>query len=100
VQALPMMLHEMTTNALKHGALSAKDGRLRITWAADDSTAPTTLEIGWIEKNGPTVTPPERHGFGMRLIEYTAQVDLEGGAELAFEPEGFRAKLTVPLLPT
>jgi two-component sensor histidine kinase len=95
-QALSMLLHEMATNALKHGALSRSGGTLRITWAVDDATPPA-LEIDWVEEKGPPVHEPERHGFGMRLIEYTARVDLDGKAELAFEPEGFRAKLTLPL---
>ena len=99
VPPISMLLHEMTTNALKHGALSAEEGTVRVTWALNDETTPRILQIDWVEENGPAVRPPDRHGFGMRLIEHTAHVELDGEAELAFEPEGLRAKVKLPLMP-
>jgi len=66
---LAMVLHELGTNALKHGALSVPAGRVAIVWAVDWSGASPMLEFDWQESGGPDVRPPTRRGFGSRLIE-------------------------------
>ena len=59
-----MVLHELTTNAVKYGALSVPSGRLRVEWSRGE----THLVIRWSETDGPPVKPPERQGFGTRVV--------------------------------
>jgi PAS domain S-box-containing protein len=88
-----LILHELCTNAAKYGALSNEEGRVALSWGLDGEGA---LVFAWTERGGPPVKPPERRGFGSRLIERLAQVDLGGRAELAYEPEGLRCVCVMP----
>lgn len=89
--ALGMILHELATNAAKHGALSAADGLVSLTWSAPDAEGRVVLD--WVEQGGPPVSPPTRTGFGSRLISTSIRGDLHGSAEIDYAPEGFRARL-------
>lgn len=97
VQALSLILHELATNAVKHGALSVPEGRLRLKWRIEEANGSRRLRLHWQEGGGPKVEPPTSCGFGSRLIALVAQQELEGGAELIFEPEGLQAEITVQL---
>jgi two-component sensor histidine kinase len=100
VQVLPLglILHEFATNAVKHGALSAPSGRVRVGWVREEAAdGRHLLRLRWEERGGPPVAPPASCGFGTRLIEFAAARDLGGRAELAFAPEGLDAEITVPL---
>lgn len=91
--ALGMVFHELATNAAKYGALSRSDGCVRVTWRAEDGR----LELRWTETGGPTVTASQRKGFGSRLVRGTIEGQLGGRAELSYPPEGFTARLDIPL---
>jgi two-component sensor histidine kinase len=96
--ALALVLHELATNAVKHGALSAPGGRVRIGWEVEEGAGGARqVRLRWAERGGPPVAPPASHGFGTRLIGTIAGHELDGGAELSFAPEGLRAEVTVPL---
>lgn len=84
---LALLSHEMGTNAVKHGALSSPQGRVRIARrrAPDGHAA-----IEWREMGGPQVLPTERRGFGSRLID-AALRDRGGKVEARFAPGGFEA---------
>jgi light-regulated signal transduction histidine kinase (bacteriophytochrome) len=90
---LALVVHEMMTNAAKYGALSTAEGRLELSWRLTDAG---DCELLWIERDGPPVTPPTRDGFGARLIRSTLEYDLRGRAEVAYEPDGVRARFLVP----
>jgi PAS domain S-box-containing protein len=98
VQAVAMVIHELATNAAKHGSLSAPGGRLSVAWEVgrDEGDAPR-LALDWVESGGPPVAPPARRGFGSRLIERGLAGAVGGRAELDFAPEGVRCRLTLPL---
>lgn len=96
--ALSMALHELATNAAKYGALSAEQGRVDVTWRVEGG-ARQALEIEWLERGGPPVTPPAVRGFGSRLLERGLAHDLEGEVELEFEPAGVRCRISAPLAP-
>jgi two-component sensor histidine kinase len=84
---MTMVLHELTTNALKHGALSTPQGRIEIAWTLDRSGSDTLLDVSWRERGGPTTHPPNgRKGFGMRLMSRAFAG--AGTAVLRFEPDG------------
>ncbi len=95
--ALPvgMLLHELTTNAVKYGALSATGGRLRVSWALSPGNRPS-LTLNWIESGGPPAREPTRKGFGSKLLDRVGQ-QLGGGVERTFAPEGLRVVLHAPL---
>jgi two-component system CheB/CheR fusion protein len=95
--ALGMAAHELTTNAVKFGALSAPDGKVDINWTIRENASGVALILKWVEQNGPPVTPPGRRGFGMTLIERAFAHDVEGEAEVAFLPGAVVATLIAPL---
>ena len=94
--ALCMCLHELTTNSLKYGALSAPDGQVFVDWAVSDLTKPV-LHLTWRERGGPPAVTPTRKGFGSRLIERNVRHDLAGTVELDYADAGFCAEFSVPL---
>jgi PAS domain S-box-containing protein len=95
--ALSLVLHELTTNAAKYGALSTEQGLVTVRWSASGSGASDFLRIDWIESGGPAVTPPAKRSFGTRLIERSMTKDLQGMAALDFDPAGLRCVLELPL---
>ena len=95
VQALALVLHELATNAVKHGALSTPEGRVGVGWAVEETDGVRRLRLRWRERGGPRVAPPASHGFGTLLIERAAARELGGPAELTFAPEGLGAGITV-----
>jgi len=88
---LALVLHELTTNANKYGALSNSSGKVELDWCVRGGN----LEISWIESGGPPVAPPSGSGFGSVLIERGLKAD-GGGADVSYAPEGVRWKLTMP----
>jgi two-component sensor histidine kinase len=92
-QSLGLAVHELATNALKHGALSAPDGRVEIRWTAGAPGSGDDFRWTWIEGSGPAVRQPDRHGFGSRLLTRVVPQDLGGTAELGFRAEGLRFEL-------
>lgn len=88
---LGLVLHELETNATKYGALSNDDGRVEIRWSLDGDR---TLRLRWRERDGPTVTPPDREGFGTSLIRQLVEYDLRGGADFSFPAEGLICEIT------
>ncbi len=93
VQPLAMAVHELATNAVKHGALSVPGGRLRIGWSVDAAG----LELRWAETGGPALAgAPCRRGFGTRVLDGVIRGQLGGQAALDWRPEGLRCTLRVP----
>jgi len=89
-QAIGLALHELSTNAGKYGALSTVTGRVDVSWdAADD-----TFTIGWIEREGPPVSVPQRRGFGTTVIEAMAERSVSGAVDLDYAPSGLVWHLT------
>lgn len=93
--SLSLLLHELTTNALKYGALSSDGGRVRIAWNVDRTGDEPEIVMGWIESGGPTPAEPERRGFGSRLIGMG--LTGTGGSELRYPANGFQAAFRAPL---
>jgi two-component sensor histidine kinase len=92
--SLALLTHELTANALKYGALSNNEGRVKIAWeltSQDDQR----LRLQWIETGGPMVITPTRKGFGSRLINMGLAGS--GDVELFYDPLGFSADFVAPL---
>ncbi|WP_051904100.1 sensor histidine kinase [Neorhizobium vignae] len=95
--ALAMGLHELTTNALKYGALSTHNGQVAINWQIVEGAKPL-LRLTWTESGGPPVVAPSRRGFGVRLIERSLAQDLGGKASVIFDqPAGIIGTMEAPL---
>ncbi len=92
VVAMALLLHELSTNAVKYGALSAPSGRVKLgLTAASEGQA----VLSWTEVGGPPVKPTARRGFGTRLIDISLR-DNGGRVEGRFDPAGFQAKIHFP----
>ena len=91
-----LAFHELASNAVRHGALSAPEGRVSVDWQVEGES----LVLTWLERGGPPALAPERPGFGLRLIRDGLPRSLGGKAELAFEPEGLRLDVSAPLSAT
>ena len=93
--ALSMAFHELATNAVKYGALSADEGRVDIAWSIDETVGNFALD--WVESGGPPVRAPQKRGFGSRLIERGLAQDLGGSVRLGFKPNGIVCAIRAPL---
>jgi PAS domain S-box-containing protein len=91
-QSIAAALHEMATNAAKHGALSVPDGEIRIVWRH----SPDGFVLSWSEMNGPPVVPPKRRGFGMSLMDTMIQGQLKGTLRFDWHPDGFKCEISLP----
>jgi PAS domain S-box-containing protein len=89
-----MMIHELATNAVKHGALSSGSGRVNITWVG--TSEPNLVKLTWQENGGPEVRPPKKKGFGSHLIERAFGGQL-GAAQLTFHTTGLTCTLEIAL---
>jgi PAS domain S-box-containing protein len=97
VLSLALGLHELATNAWKYGALSDAKGWVGICWHIVKEPVPM-LYLTWTERDGPTVVPPIRRGFGTRLIERGLAQDLRGTVRLDFDdPAGVVCSIQAPL---
>jgi PAS domain S-box-containing protein len=94
--SLTMVLNELTTNAVKYGALSSEAGQLSIIGRLEEGAGmPPKLIVEWREHGGPAVVAPRRRGIGSRLIERCIERDLGGEVELSFEPSGVTCRLSL-----
>lgn len=95
--SLGMAIHELTTNAAKHGALSVFGGKVDVTWRVTTAAARRTLKFDWMESGGPQVSPPNRQGFGSRLLEFVLPGQIQARSQVGYRPEGVHVQCTLPL---
>jgi PAS domain S-box-containing protein len=91
-QGLALALHELATNAAKHGALSSEKGRIDVTW----QLRPNALVVDWTESGGPRIGPPAARSFGLRVIRASIEQQLEGETAFDWNPKGLRCHLSIP----
>jgi len=89
-QAVAMAIHELATNAVKHGALSAPGGRVDVAWTQPSGAAPL---ISWRESGGPPVVKPERFGLGATLLERALRGTIGGKTEIEWAESGVVCRL-------
>jgi two-component sensor histidine kinase len=89
---MAMILHELTTNAVKYGALSTADGYVEVKWS-EVTDGRTTLR--WTEANGPAINPPSRQGFGTRMMERMVSAQLRGEIRFEWRPQGLSCEITI-----
>jgi PAS domain S-box-containing protein len=93
-QAMAMVIHELATNAAKHGALSTRRGRVSIRWDRRLNGRPSPdLALEWQENDGPSVSVPANSGYGTSTICDLIPYEFGGTVDLVFAPEGVRCRL-------
>jgi len=92
--ALGLILHELATNAVKYGALTTAEGKVRLTLLREAGHPGIIVE--WKEQGGPLVLPPRRKGFGQTVITKSMQFSVDGGADLDFAEDGVHCRIRVP----
>ena len=95
-QSLSMFLHELHTNAHKHGALSVSEGHVAISWEIHEQ-GDAKLVLTWIETGGPKVTKPTRKGFGTKVLGQIIQRQLGAKVETKWNAKGIQLTATLPL---
>jgi two-component sensor histidine kinase len=91
-----MAVHELTTNAAKHGALGELGGRIEVRWSVTIGDS-RHLRWVWNEHDGPPVQLPTREGFGSRLLNRVLTVQTGADVNIAYDPDGLRVTVAVPL---
>ncbi|HSZ75302.1 MAG TPA: HWE histidine kinase domain-containing protein [Rhizomicrobium sp.] len=104
--ALALAIHELATNALKYGALSAPNGNVAIKWACEPSARGEEFILTWKEMGGPQPVKPTQVGFGTRVVQFAVSREKEGQVTLDYQPDGLfcriaflRTKAKPPELP-
>lgn len=95
--SLGMTVHELTTNAAKHGALSVFGGKVEVTWTVTIEAARRMLAFDWVESGGPPVRIPERKGFGSRLLAFVLPGQIQAQTTIDYPPAGLRLHCELPL---
>jgi two-component sensor histidine kinase len=95
--AVAMVVHELTTNAAKYGALARPGGQVNVRWALIGKDTPAArLKIEWNEVGGPAVASPTRQGYGSSVINDLLTYEFGGRVDLVYATEGFRCTIELP----
>ncbi len=92
-QGIALALHELATNAAKHGALSSLKGRVSLTWQLQSDI----LTLHWVESGGPPIKTPSARSFGLKVIKASIEQQLGGKATFDWNPKGLRCDLVIAL---
>lgn len=95
-QTFALLVHELATNAVKHGALSSPNGRIDVEWRLEGDGDGARFAFRWRERGGPAVAAPVRTGFGRLLLEQAITSDFEAIPTLSFAREGFSYEFNAP----
>lgn len=102
-ETMTLAVHELTTNALKYGALSTEEGKVTVRWAVVDKRGAPWLTFDWTETGAsgalrqPRASGPRRVGFGSELIERRIPYELSGRGKVTIDTEGAQCHLEFPL---
>jgi two-component sensor histidine kinase len=91
-RAVGMVIHELTTNAAKYGALSQLGGQVSVLW-----TLESMLRIQWNETGGPAVAAPARQGYGSEVIRSLLTYEFGGRVDLVFADQGLCCTMELPV---
>ena len=96
-QSIGLAIHELATNALKHGALATASGQVRLSWLLEPSVhAPRQLRLSWIEEGGPAVSKPSRTGFGHVVLNELVSSSLNAAVTIDFAETGLAWRAAIP----
>ncbi len=92
-QGLALALHELATNAAKHGALSLPAGKVTLEWQLQGDA----LTLHWVENGGPAIVQPSSRSFGLKVIAASIEQQLGGRVTFDWDPKGLRCLFSIPL---
>jgi two-component sensor histidine kinase/CheY-like chemotaxis protein len=95
-QSIGMVVHELSTNTVKYGALSGDEGKIEIAWEVDSSAEPV-FSICWTERSGRPIVAPSHRGFGTTVVTKMVEMSLDGETVLEYPSTGLVWRLTCPL---
>jgi two-component sensor histidine kinase len=93
-----MALHELTSNAVRHGALSVPEGRVEVTWNLTQAGGKRMLHLEWTERDGPPVQTPQQRGFGSTLLDRVLAMQANANVQITFDTEGLTFRMDAPLI--
>jgi two-component sensor histidine kinase len=93
-----MALHELTTNAVRYGALSVPTGYVRVQWTLDEHEGVRKLHLEWREFGGPQVKEPQHRGFGSTLLQRVLPMQCKAEVEVHYASDGLRFRMEAPLI--
>lgn len=97
-ERLSLAIHELTTNAVKHGALTRETGRIAIKWRIESADGSRDLALSWIESGIElSSAKPQPDGFGMELLRQSLPYELQAQTDIELRPKGLRFELRMPL---
>src|SRR5262245_51777766 len=85
-----LAMHELATNASKHGALRADAGHIEVHWVADTSMPPGLLNLSWTETGGPELAGAREGGLGATLVGTLLAPDTESATQFDYLPSGLK----------
>jgi PAS domain S-box-containing protein len=91
-QGLALALHELATNAAKHGALSSPNGKITLDWQLRGDS----LTLNWAESGGPVIGEPSSRSFGLKVIVASIEQQLSGKTAFDWDPDGLRCEFSIP----
>jgi two-component sensor histidine kinase len=93
-----MALHELTTNAIRYGALSVAGGYVEVRWNLSKIEGVRKLTLEWKECGGPPVTEPQHRGFGSTLLQRVLPVQCNAEVKVSYDKAGLRFRMDAPLI--
>jgi len=93
-----MALHELTTNAVRYGALSVPTGYVRVQWSVEENGGVRKLHLEWREFGGPCVREPQHQGFGTALLQRVLPMQCRAEVEVQYGREGLQFQMDAPLV--
>jgi two-component sensor histidine kinase len=93
-----MALHELTTNAVRYGALSVPTGYVRVQWSVEENGGVRKLHLEWREFGGPCVSEPQHQGFGTTLLQRVLPMQCRAEVEVQYGREGLQFQMDAPLV--
>ncbi len=98
-ESLGLAVHELATNAVKYGALSAAHGHIRLQWKRIAGKSGEMLHLEWVETGLDQKPAPMREGFGHEMLKRTLPYELGADTKVVFTDDGLRFTLAMPLAP-
>jgi two-component sensor histidine kinase len=93
-----MALHELTTNAVRYGALSVPEGYIEIRWNVGEVEGVRKLHLTWQEHGGPLVREPQHRGFGSTLLQRVLPMQCNAEIEVHYDRTGLRFRMDAPMI--
>jgi two-component system CheB/CheR fusion protein len=96
-ESMSLAVHELATNAIKHGPAGADSGHISIKWQLNGDGGDEQLDFQWLEPSDGSIPKPKREGFGFELLTRGLPYDLNGKTSLELGTGGVEFNMQVPL---